>query len=85
MLTISKPLFVYLQRPDTRDWVTVGRYQAGIEGSGYRPCSTMPGASCWRSDSRRTSPCCALQAGVLPETHKLDDFSRFFHAPRIIH
>lgn len=29
MLTISKPLFVYLQRPDNGEWVTVGRYQAG--------------------------------------------------------
>jgi len=35
MLIISKPLFVYLQRPDTGDWVTVGRYQAGMEGGGY--------------------------------------------------
>ena len=25
-MTISKPLFVYLQRPDSGDWVTVGRY-----------------------------------------------------------
>jgi serine/threonine-protein kinase HipA len=25
-MTISKPLFVYLQRPDTAEWVTVGRY-----------------------------------------------------------
>jgi serine/threonine-protein kinase HipA len=25
-MTISKPLFVYLQRPDTGEWVTVGRY-----------------------------------------------------------
>lgn len=35
MLITSKPLFVYLQRPDTGEWVTVGRYQAGTEGSGY--------------------------------------------------
>lgn len=35
MLITSKPLFVYLQRPDTGDWVTVGRYQAGMEGTGY--------------------------------------------------
>jgi serine/threonine-protein kinase HipA len=26
MQTISKPLFIYLQRPDTAEWVTVGRY-----------------------------------------------------------
>ncbi len=25
-MTISKPLFVYLQRPDNGEWVTVGRY-----------------------------------------------------------
>jgi serine/threonine-protein kinase HipA len=25
-MTTSKPLFVYLQRPDTSEWVTVGRY-----------------------------------------------------------
>lgn len=35
-MTTSKPLYVYLQRPDTGDWVTVGRYlfdetrQAGL-------------------------------------------------------
>lgn len=29
MPIISKPLFVYLQRPDTGQWTTVGRYQAG--------------------------------------------------------
>lgn len=35
MMTISKPLFVYLQRPDTGDWVTVGRYDLqGEEGPG---------------------------------------------------
>jgi serine/threonine-protein kinase HipA len=29
MMITSKPLFVYLQRPDNGEWVTVGRYQAG--------------------------------------------------------
>jgi serine/threonine-protein kinase HipA len=29
MLTTSKPVFVYLQRPDNGEWVTVGRYQPG--------------------------------------------------------
>lgn len=29
MPTISKPLYIYLQRPDSGEWVTVGRYQAG--------------------------------------------------------
>lgn len=31
----SKPLFVYLQRPDTGEWVTVGRYQ--------KPSATLEG------------------------------------------
>ena len=29
MQSISEPLYVYLQRPDNGEWVTVGRYQAG--------------------------------------------------------
>jgi serine/threonine-protein kinase HipA len=35
MLNISKPLFVYLQRPGTSEWVTVGRYRTGAPGEGY--------------------------------------------------
>lgn len=36
MQSISKPLYVYLQRPDNGEWVTVGRYQAGpVVGKGY--------------------------------------------------
>lgn len=36
MLTTSKPLYVYLQRPDDGQWVTVGRYQAGpVPGTGH--------------------------------------------------
>ena len=34
MPIISKPLFIYLQRPDTGEWVTVGRYLAGAPGRG---------------------------------------------------
>lgn len=30
--TTSRPLFVYLQRPDTGEWVTVGRYQQQLAG-----------------------------------------------------
>lgn len=31
-----KPIFVYLQRPDTAEWVTVGRYRhADDQGAGY--------------------------------------------------
>lgn len=32
-MTNSKPVFVYLQRPDTGDWVTVGRYLKPTETS----------------------------------------------------
>ena len=32
---VSKPIYVYLQRPDTGEWVTVGRYLAGKPGDGY--------------------------------------------------
>ncbi len=36
MQSTSKPLYVYLQRPDNGEWVTVGRYQAGpAAGKGY--------------------------------------------------
>ena len=43
--TISKPLFIYLQRPDTGEWVTVGRYKLNQSGVGtfkYAPsyCDT---------------------------------------------
>jgi len=29
----AKPLYIYLQRPDTGQWVVVGRYRRGIESS----------------------------------------------------
>lgn len=32
-MTISRPLYVYLQRPDTGAWVTVGRYLADVNGA----------------------------------------------------
>ena len=35
MLSISKPIYVYLQRPDSGEWVTVGRYKAGQAGEGF--------------------------------------------------
>ena len=35
MLSISKPVYVYLQRPDSGEWVTVGRYKAGKPGEGF--------------------------------------------------
>ncbi len=35
MTSIFKPLFVYLQRPDTGDWVTVGRYKKGDADQGF--------------------------------------------------
>jgi len=33
-MTTSKPLFIYLQRPDTGTWVTVGRYLRDADGTG---------------------------------------------------
>jgi serine/threonine-protein kinase HipA len=35
MLNTSRPLYVYLQRPDTGEWVTVGRYRTGAAGEGF--------------------------------------------------
>ncbi|MFC0135973.1 type II toxin-antitoxin system HipA family toxin [Massilia eurypsychrophila] len=35
MMSISKPVYVYLQRPDSGEWVTVGRYKAGRPGEGF--------------------------------------------------
>lgn len=31
----TKPIYVYVQRPDNGEWVTVGRYQAGKPGDGF--------------------------------------------------
>lgn len=49
----SKPLFVYLQRPDNGEWATVGRYQAGpTAGAGrfrYAPSYVDAGLS-WSID-----------------------------------
>lgn len=33
-MTTSKPLFIYLQRPDNGEWVTVGRYLTAPDGAG---------------------------------------------------
>lgn len=35
MLSISKPVYVYLQRPDNAEWVTVGRYKPGASDEGF--------------------------------------------------
>jgi serine/threonine-protein kinase HipA len=35
MASIFKPLYVYLQRPDTGEWVTVGRYKTSASGEGF--------------------------------------------------
>lgn len=54
MLNISKPLFVYLQRPDTGEWVTVGRYRKGQAGEGfflYAPSYVDAGLA-WSIDPR---------------------------------
>lgn len=49
MATTSKPLFVYLQRPDNGEWVTVGRYQAGPATFKYAPSYVDAGLA-WAID-----------------------------------
>jgi serine/threonine-protein kinase HipA len=54
MMPISKPLYVYLQRPDNGAWVTVGRYRAGADGEGsfrYAPSYVDAGLA-WSIDPR---------------------------------
>jgi serine/threonine-protein kinase HipA len=54
MLSISKPLYVYLQRPDTGEWVTAGRYKPGAPGEGffrYAP-SYIDAGLAWAIDPR---------------------------------
>lgn len=51
-MIISKPLFVYLQRPDTGQWVTVGRYLTDMSGLGtfkYAPSYVDAGCT-WSID-----------------------------------
>lgn len=51
-MIISKPLFVYLQRPDNGEWVTVGRYMTDAHGSGtfrYAPSYVDAGLA-WSID-----------------------------------
>lgn len=54
MLSTSKPLYVYLQRPDTGAWVTVGRYKTGKPEEGmfkYAP-SYFDAGLAWSIDPR---------------------------------
>lgn len=47
-MTTSKPLYIYLQRPDSGEWVTVGRYQSGPGATGrfrYAPSYLESGAT----------------------------------------
>jgi serine/threonine-protein kinase HipA len=51
-MIISKPLFIYLQRPDDGQWVTVGRYLASADGIGtfqYAPSYVDAGLA-WSID-----------------------------------
>jgi len=51
-MIISKPLFIYLQRPDDGQWVTVGRYLAPADGIGtfqYAPSYVDAGLA-WSID-----------------------------------
>jgi serine/threonine-protein kinase HipA len=53
MMPISKPLYIYLQRPDTAQWVTVGRYlleeHSGMGRFRYAPSYQEAGLS-WTID-----------------------------------
>lgn len=52
MPTTSRPLYLYLQRPDNGVWVTVGRYRAGAPGEGtfrYAPSYVEAGLA-WPID-----------------------------------
>ncbi|MES3023264.1 MAG: HipA domain-containing protein [Pseudomonadota bacterium] len=54
MMSISKPIYVYLQRPDSGEWVTVGRYKTGKPGEGffkYAP-SYIDAGLAWAIDPR---------------------------------
>ncbi len=53
-MSISKPIYVYLQRPDSGEWVTVGRYKTGKPGEGffkYAP-SYIDAGLAWAIDPR---------------------------------
>ncbi|MET0266626.1 MAG: HipA domain-containing protein [Duganella sp.] len=54
MTIISKPLYVYLQRPDNGEWITAGRYTLNQRGEGvfrYAP-SYVDGGFAWAIDPR---------------------------------
>jgi serine/threonine-protein kinase HipA len=54
MSNTSKPVFVYLQRPDTGEWLTVGRYKKGQTGEGtflYAPSYVEAGFG-WAIDPK---------------------------------
>lgn len=54
MLSIFKPVYIYLQRPDNGEWVTVGRYKSGESGDGsfkYAP-SYIDAGFAWAIDPR---------------------------------
>jgi serine/threonine-protein kinase HipA len=57
MISISKPVYVYLQRPDSGEWVTVGRYKTAKPGEGffkYAP-SYIDAGLAWAIDPRNLS------------------------------
>lgn len=54
MTIISRPIYVYLQRPDDGAWVTVGRYLSGAPGEGsfrYAP-SYVDNGLAWSIDPK---------------------------------
>ena len=78
MTTISKPLFIYLQRPDTGDWVTVGRYVLdAASGNGlfrYAPSYVQAGLS-WSIDPVNL-PFIPDRDFIAPRYHGLHDVLR---------
>ena len=57
MPIISKPLYVYLQRPDDGAWVTVGREAcaAYLDALLARIEAAFPPAAAWLADDWRTT------------------------------
>ena len=54
MAITSRPIYIYLQRPDTGEWVTAGRYRSGQAGDGffkYAPSYVEAGLG-WSIDPR---------------------------------
>lgn len=77
MKNTSKPIFIYLQRPDTGEWMTVGRYRMGGDASGwfkYAPSYVDAGCS-WSIDPVNL-PFVPEREVLAPRYHGLHDVLR---------